>query len=204
MDGLLIAGNNMNQMGTYEELYREYLENRILVLNDEVNENIIEDFLMYIIKWNKEDKNLPPENRTPIKFMISSPGGNVFDANILVDVILQSKTPVIGIALDLVASAAYLLYLACHERYAFKNSVFLQHEGEIAIENSRSKFKQTAVFFDESEARSKEFILSRTTMTDKFYDSVYEQELWMHCEKAKELGVVHKIIGTDCDMDEII
>lgn len=198
-----ILGNN-NQMSTYEELYREYLSERTLVLNDEIHDGAIEDYVLYILKWNKEDKNLPVENRVPIKFMISSPGGNVFDANILIDVITASKTPVIGIGLDLIASAGYLVYLACHQRYAFKNSAFLQHEGDIMIENSRSKAKNNVDFFDSQEVRAKEFILSRTTMTSEFYDSVYEQEMWMYPTKAKELGVVHSIIGEDCDLEEIL
>lgn len=200
---ITLAGAGANQMSVYEELYREYLEDRVLVINDEIHDGSIEDYVLYILKWNKEDLNLPSENRKPITIYISSPGGSVFNANILADVIIQSKTPVVGVGLDLVASAAYIVFLACHKRYAFMNTSFLQHEGELAIENSRSKFKQTANYFEESEVRSKQFILSRTNMTEEFYDSVYDQELWMHSEKAKELGIIDKIIGVDCGIDEV-
>ena len=193
-----------NQTSMYEELVREYLDDRTLVLNDEIGQDVIEDYIMYILKWNKEDKDLPVEVRKPIKIYISSPGGNVFDANIFIDIIEASKTPVWGIALDLVASAAYLVYLACHERYAFKNSAFLQHEGEIVIENSRSKAKNNVQFFDSQEKRAKDFILSKTTMTEEFYDSVYEQEMWMYSDKAKEFGVVDNIIGEDCTLEDVL
>lgn len=202
MPDVLIAGNN-STMNIYEELYREYLENRILVLNADIDDNIIDDYVLYILKWNKEDIDIPIEKRKPIWIYISSPGGNTFDANIMVDIIMQSKTPIYGVALDLVASAAYVIYLACHERYAFSSSAFLQHEGEMAIENSRSKFKQTAAFFNNMENRSKDFILSRTNMTSEFYDSIYETEYWMFAADAKELGVVHKIVGEDCSIDDI-
>jgi len=187
----------------WDKLYKEYLNNRILVLNAEINDDVIEDYVMYILKWNREDLHIPVEKRKKITFLITSPGGNSFNGNIMSDVILQSKTPVMGVALDLVASAAYLVYLACDERIAFKTSVFLQHEGDLSMENSRSKFKQTVEFFDTMEERAKEYILSRTTMSSEFYDSIYEQEYWMDVNKAKDLGVVHKIIGVDCDIDEI-
>lgn len=187
----------------WDKLYKEYLNNRILVLNTEIDDNVIEDYVMYILKWNREDLHIPVEKRKKITFLITSPGGNSFNGNILADVILQSKTPIVGVALDLVASAAYLVYLACTERIAFKTSVFLQHEGDLSMENSRSKFKQTVEFFDSMEERAKEYILSRTTMSSEFYDNIYEQEYWMDVNKAKDLGVVHKIIGIDCDMDEI-
>ena len=204
MPDVITLASPGNQMSTYEELYREFLDDRTLVFNDEVGDNVVEDFIMYILKWNKEDQNLPVDARRKIKIFISSPGGSTFSANIMVDVILNSKTPVIGIGLDLVASAAYSIYLACHERYAFSTTAFLQHEGEMAIENSRSKFKQTVNFFSEVEERSKDFILSRTNMTEEFYDEVYEQEFWFLSRRGKELGVVHKIIGVDCDLDEVI
>lgn len=193
-----------NQMTTYEELYREYLDDRTLFFNGGVDDSIIDNEIMYILKWNKEDKYIPIDKRKKIKIYISSVGGSVFSANMLIDVILQSKTPIVGIALDLVASAAYLIYLACHERIAFKNSSFLQHEGDLSVENSRSKFKQTSMFFDSLESRSKEFVLSRTNMTEDFYDSIYEQEYWFFPDKGKELGVVHKIIGEDCDLEDIL
>lgn len=193
-----------SQQTLFDELQREYIYDRMLVFNADVDENMIEDIIMWIIKWNKDDKDLPVDKRKKIKLFMTSPGGSPFTANIVADVILQSKTPVIGIGFDVVASAAYTVYLACHERYAFKNSVFLQHEGDISLENSRSKFKQTANFFDSLEQRSKEFILDRTTMSEEYYDKSYEQELWMTSKEAMDLGIVHKIIGEDISLEEIL
>lgn len=201
-DLFAIAGNNNDS--AFDELYREFLQDRTLFMNDEISDNVIEDYIMYILKWNKEDKNLPIENRQPIKLFISSPGGNVFNANNMIDVIEASKTPIWGIGLDLVASAAYIVFLSCHRRYSMKNTAFLQHEGDIMIENSRSKAKNNVDFFDSQEERAKSFILSKTAMTEEFYDNVYDQEFWMYPDKAKELGVVDVIIGVDCDMDEIL
>ena len=176
----------------------------MLFLNCEIDENVIEDYIMYILKWNKEDTGLPVECRKPIKLFISSPGGNVFDANVFVDVIEASKTPVWGVALDIVASASLHIYLACHVRIGFKNSAFLQHDGEIAIENSRKKARDTMSFFDEGDLRLKNHVLHHTNMTEEFYDSIYTDEYWYYAQKGKELGVVHKIIGEDIDLDEVL
>ena len=176
----------------------------MLVFNNDVTDDVVEDLIMWILWWNKEDKDLPIEKRKKIRLFITSPGGSSFSGNILSDVILHSKTPVMGIALDLCASAAYSVYLACHERVGFGFSSYLQHEGEIAIENSRSKAKSTAEFLDTMADKEKEFILSRTNITSEYYDEVYEVELWMDAHRAKELGIVHKIIGEDCDIDYIL
>lgn len=188
----------------FDELYREYLGDRTLFLNDEISEAVIEDYIMYILKWNKEDKGLPIECRKPIKLYISSPGGNVFDANVFMNVIEMSKTPVWGIGMDLVASAAFHIYIACHKRYSMKDTAFLIHDGEIAIENSRKKFRDTAEFFNQGDERLKNHILKNTSITEEFYKSIYSDEFWFYADRGKELGVVHKIIGEDASLDEIL
>lgn len=188
----------------FSQQKKECLENRILVFNQEVDDNALEDIVLYILKWNMEDKNIPVEKRKPIKIYISSTGGDSFVAQNMVDVIVNSKTPVIGVGFSLTASAAYHIYLACHERVCFSSSIFLQHDGTISISNSSKKAQDTFQFMSEMEDRAKEFILSRTDMTEEFYDKIYDQEYWMYANKAKELGIVHKIIGEDCDIEYII
>ena len=193
-----------NQSSSYEEMFKEFLDDRTLVFNAEVDDDMVEDIVLYIIKWNKEDKDLPVNKRKPIKIYMSSVGGDTFVAQNVVDVIMESKTPVIGIGLSLVASACYHCFLACHERIAFKNSVFLQHDGSISISNSATKAKQTMDFLESGEARSKQFVLSRTKMTEELYDKIFDQEFYMYADKAKELGVVDKIIGEDISFEEVI
>ena len=122
----------------------------------------------------------------------------------MVDVILQSKTPVKCICIGVAASMGYHILLACDERIAFKNSVLLQHDGEIAIQNSRSKARETMKFFEDGEKITKEYVLSRTKMTEEFYDKIYEQEYWMYATEAKELGCIDKIIGVDIELDDVL
>lgn len=200
----IIPTAGTSQMNTYEELFREYIADRILVFNEEVSDGMVEDVVMYILKWNKEDIGLPVEMRKPIKIYISSVGGDTFVSQNVVDVIMASTTPVWGIGLSLVASAAYHIYLACHERIAFKNSVFLQHDGAISIANSTKKARETMDFFSDWEERTKAFVLERTNMTEDFYDTNYDVEMYMHADRAKELGVVKKIIGEDIQFEDIL
>lgn len=202
MEELLLQ--NGNQMSVFEELYRECLDHRVLVINDNITDDLIDEHIMYILKWNLEDKDIPVDKRKPIKLYISSPGGNGFVSNILQDVIEQSKTPVIGVGLDMVASAAYYILLACDERIVFKNTALLQHEGDIEVGNSSRKAADTMAFFDTMENKTKEFVLAHTNMTSEFYDEIHVREYWMYPERAKELGVIDKIVGVDCDIDYIL
>lgn len=188
----------------YTEIIRENLEKRILVFNDNVTSDVLENYILYIFKWNKEDLGLPIERRTPIKIYINSCGGDAFSGFNFVDTIMASTTPIIGVGFGVAASMGYHILISCHERIAFKNSVLLQHDGQVGIQNTTSKAKDTMKFFDKMENRTKEHVLSRTNMTEEFYDKIYEQEYYMYADEALELGCIDKIIGENCGLDEIL
>lgn len=202
-----LLGLNLN--GDGDELYLEqkkhFLEHRTIIFNQEVDDNVIEDAVLYILRWNREDKDIPIEKREKIKIIINTTGGDMWAGQGLIDGILASETPVIGIGIGLVASAGFLAFLACHERITLKNTTLLMHDGNINISNSSRKVQQTLDFFvSEMEKRNKEFVLSRTNMTEEFYDDKYDQEFYFYPSTGKELGVVHKIIGEDCDINYIL
>ena len=77
------------------------------------------------------------------------------------------------------------------------------HDGSVTINNSTSKAKDTMKFVEELDSRAKEHVLSRTTMSEEFYDNHYDVEFFLYADKAKELGIVDKIIGKDCTLDDI-
>ena len=201
-DVLLPIQNNTNE-DFYGEIIRENLDNRILVFNDQVDENVIENYVLRILKWNREDENIPVSCRKRIMLYIDCPGGETITGLNFVDVIRQSETPIVGVAFSLAASMGYHIFIACHERIAFKNTVLLQHDGELIVQNSSSKAKDTMQFFDKMDKRLKEHVLSCTKMTEEFYDKIYDQEYWIFADDAKELGIVDKIIGQDCSLNEI-
>ena len=187
----------------YDEVIKDYYNNRIIILNDEINENLIEDCIIYILKWNQSDKGLSREDRKPITIYLNSGGGDSFIAMQLVDVIKASVTPIKIVGMSLVASAAFHIFIAGHERICFDNTIFLMHDGDVTISNSTSKAKDTMKFIEELDTRYKNHVLSSTKMTEDFYDDHYDIEFFLFGNKAKEYGIVDKIIGEDCTMDYI-
>lgn len=188
----------------YEETLKQCMDKRIIILNQDIDDAVVEDVVMHIILWNIQDCDIPKNKRKPITIILNSVGGDVFSGMNVVDVIQQSVTPIKCIAMGLVASAAYYIYITAHKRYAFENSVFLQHDGSLSVSNSNSKAKQTMAFFDEMEKRIKQHILSHSVMSEEFYDSKYDQEFYFYSDKAKELGVVDEIIGNSIDFTKVL
>ena len=187
----------------FDEVIKEYYNNRIIILNNEIDENLIEDCIIYILKWNQSDKGLSKEDRKPITIYLNSGGGDSFIAMQLVDVIKASITPIKIVGMSLVASAAFHIFIAGHERICFDNTIFLMHDGDVTISNSTSKARDTMKFVEELESRYKKHVLNSTQMTEEFYDDHYDIEFYLFGNKAKEYGIVDKIIGEDCTMDYI-
>lgn len=202
------VGNDFSfieEMGTgvYDELMKYYADKRVLIINKDIDNNVIESYAIRILRWNDEDGDILPEKRHPITILIHSCGGDLYSTLFLIDIIKQSKTPIRTVGMGFVASAAYYIYINGHDRLAFENTVFLQHDGTISIADSNSKVKDFIAFNDLMEERIKEFILAQTKIDAEFYDKTFDKEYYFFADKGKELGVVDKIIGQDVELADI-
>lgn len=76
---------------------------------------------------NLQEQKLVNYQRTPIYLFINSNGGVVYDGLALVDIMTNSKTPIITIAIGKCMSMALIVFLSGHERYVSKNATFMFH-----------------------------------------------------------------------------
>ena len=93
LTAMLDSGND----DLYTEIIKENLNERILIFNDEVNDSVLENYILYILKWNREDKDLPVDKRKKITLILSSPGGDCMIGfggmvNVIENLLLLFKT----------------------------------------------------------------------------------------------------------------
>lgn len=81
-------------LGLEDTFSMEDLEGRRLYINWEIDDSVVESVVYHILRYNRQDRGIPVEERTPIKLYINSPGGSVTDGFGLIDAIITSKTPV--------------------------------------------------------------------------------------------------------------
>jgi ATP-dependent protease ClpP protease subunit len=99
----------------------------------------------------------------------------------------------------------FLIFLAGDKRYAMTHSEFLMHDGSSFAADSTAKMKDRMEFETQQiEVMLKNYIMNRTTISEELYEDKYRVEWYMLPEEAKEHGIVTHIVGTDCDIDEII
>lgn len=183
----------------------EEIDGRRLYINFGIDEEIIESIVWHILRYNRQDKGKPIEDRVPIKLYINSPGGDLCAGYGLIDAILTSKTPVYTINQAMCYSMGFLIFIAGQKRFAMPHAEFLMHDGSNAAYGSTAKMKDRMDFeLGELEAVTKDYIINHTKITSQLYDEKYRVEWYFLPKKAKEVGVVDCIVGEDCDIDEII
>lgn len=187
-----------------EIFYLQDLKQRKLFLNSDIDQFTVADIAKHILQFNREDFGKEIESRKPILLYVVSNGGEVDSGFELIDVIQSSKTPVYTINLGYQYSMGFLIGLAGHKRFATRNAKYLMHDGSNFVYNSGAKAQDQMEFNRKVEERVKQYILSRSNVTSKEYDSKLRVEWYLFADEAKEKGFVDYILGVDCDIDSVI
>lgn len=190
----------------WDHLEIEDLKNRIIHIDTLImGDNIaIKGVIRNILRINKDDAGIPVEDRKPIKIFLSTGGGEEEVGYEIIDIILQSKTPVYIINAGYSYSMGSLINLAGHKRFAFENTRFLIHDGSGAVVGSQLKMQDQVEFMMKANDKTKKYILGRTRITEEEYNSKSRSEWYMFTDEAKEKGVIDYIIGEDCSLEDVL
>ena len=202
--GEIVIEKVMETASISEIFYIKDLQQRKLFIDENIMPETVGDSIRHIMQFNREDMGIPVKDRKPILLYLSSNGGDVDSGFALVDTILASKTPVYTINLGYQYSMGFLLGLAGHKRFANKNAKFLMHDGTNFVWDSGAKAQDRMEFNKKLEKQIKQYVLSRSKLTEEEYDSKYRVEWYMFADEAKEKGFVDYIIGEDCEIDEVV
>lgn len=173
--------------------YYKNRKNRIFWINDEIDDKLYE-LVDFIIEINKEDRNIDPMLRQPIKLIIASPGGDLEITETICDMINISHTPIWGLAIGMVASAASLIYLACHKKYALPDVVFLYHKGSGVISGN---FDQANAAFKDYQRKVEKMIkyyIDHTSFSKETIEEKIVTDWYIQVEEAIENGACDEVI----------
>jgi ATP-dependent Clp protease protease subunit len=175
------------------------LENRTYWLSDEIN-NYTFDLVQYIVRWNREDKDIPVGQRKPIRIIIDCPGGHLSVSETVSNIIKMSKTPVYGIALGYVASGATVIYLSCHKKFALPNSVFVLHKGSCSgVSGTYDEIVAFARDYEKQMETLINFYIDNTNYTEEEIEENIQTDWYIRTGEALEKGIVDKLV-TDIDL----
>ncbi len=188
--------NQFKPNTVYESVYKEMLDKRILYLNDDVTDFLIDMIAMPIIILNEEEKDIPEDKLKPITIYINSDGGDANVCTYLVEVIENSRIPIHCRVLSIAASAGLYITMACHKRFASKNSIFLLHKGSVAFMGNTGEAEDFIEFYkEEIGGIFDDLILRRTKITPDELKKIRRNETYCLGQEALEkYGFIDEII----------
>ena len=178
----------------YEDIYKNFLKERAIYYNNDIDDSAIDMIAVPIIKMNLEEANVPEDQLKPIKLYLNTDGGDAFVGMYLTEIIKKSRIPIHIYGLSRVCSAGLLIFLAGHKRFASSNTVFLLHDGEYIVANSSGKARDTMKFLEQLEEKIDSFIKEHTKISEEQYTEIKRKEFYCFGDTAKELGFVDEII----------
>ena len=172
-------------------------QDRIFWVDSQIDESLLE-LVKMIMRCNKEDKDKPVEERTPIKVFIDSPGGDVIVLWTVIKAIEISKTPVYTINYCTAYSAAGDLLAVGHKRYALPGTTVMIHSGSCMYGGTVEQAESMKKYFDKLGKKVTDYFLSHTKVNSKTFKKKAPSDWYLDEDEALENGIIDEII-TDFD-----
>ena len=172
-------------------------KDRILWVEGEISDEAFSLFELskLIISYNKEDKDIPIEQRKPIKIFINSPGGDLDATLAFVGLINISKTPIWTINTCWAASAAGLILMAGHRRFALPNTACLIHSGSGQLGGSYEQTAEQMKNYKYIVDTMRDFILDKTKIDQKLLKKNSQKDWYVYTDEMLDLGIVDEIVS---------
>jgi ATP-dependent Clp protease protease subunit len=174
--------------------YYQDEKDRVLWIEGEINDGLFELSKM-ILRYNKEDKDISVEERKPIKIFINSPGGDLDSTLAFIGLMNISKTPIWTIDACWAYSAAGLILMAGHKRYALPNTECLIHSGSGQLGGSYEQTTEQMKNYKYLVDKMRDFILSKTKIDQKLFKKNSQKDWYIYTEEMLSLGIVDEIIN---------
>jgi ATP-dependent Clp endopeptidase proteolytic subunit ClpP len=157
-----------------------------------IDEASAQDLCEFLIKANYV---FPPEQ--PLTLLINSPGGVVYDAFGIIDLIECSKLEIQTVAIGAVASMAALIFTAGTKgkRIMSRNSYIMTHQFSQGVEARYHEFVAQRSHEDELHNRFVEHFVRHTKMSEKQVNDILlgTADKWISAKEALKYGLCDKI-----------
>jgi len=173
---------------------------RNIVLSSDITASSVADIIESILDINTLDDELEEDlqdyDREPIKLIVNSFGGSVYDGFALIAAIEHSKTPIHGYCYGSAMSMGFIIYISTHVRFAHKTSTLMYHEISDVFWGNITGAKQNIKECERIQKVYDDYVLSRTKIpVDKMNDYKARKDDWyMSAQEGLKYKIIHKIL----------
>ena len=176
------------------QYFHQLLENRTIIFNSEIGEDIIETLYLPLRDFENDDSD------EPITIILNSVGGSVSDGFFLANYLASYKKKINLIVAGYAASMAAVILSAGGKndnitRYCYPSTYVLIHDGYVALSASEAKTANDIMAFNNKvDEDIRQFILDNTNITPELYDSKARKQWFISAQEAKELNLIDVVM----------
>lgn len=173
-------------------------KSRVLWIDKDIDSDLFNE-IRQIIQYNREDEEnkVPVEKRKIIKIYLHSYGGTLDSCFALLDIMKISKTPIYTYNLGACMSAAALIYINGHKRFAMPKSTVLLHSRSGGSTGSFDAVVAQTENYKRMMEMLKENVLEHSTIDKAFLTKQLKKEWYIYLEDQKKYNL------TDFELTDI-
>lgn len=176
------------------DIYSRLLSDRIIFLNEEVNDNSASIIVAQMLFLEAED----PEK--DIQFYINSPGGSISSGFAIYDTMQYIKCDVSTICLGMAASFGAFLLAGGRKgkRMALPNAEIMIHQPAIhgnGVQGQATDIKIVSDHIQKNKKRLNQILADNTGRTVEEIEIATERDYYLSAEEAVEFGLIDKVIA---------
>lgn len=183
----------IDEFNAEDRISIKLLENSIHFLSGDIDEESIAECIRWITYENLSHK----EGKT-LTLYINSPGGDLYQAFALIDIMRNSSHPIRTIGIGNVMSAAFLIFVSGTkgERYIAQNTGIMCHQYSDSPEGKHHDLKSSMKEGENCNARMLEIIKDATGLTASKIKArlLPASDVYLTADEALVLGIADYIL----------
>lgn len=175
-------------------------DTRSIYINGEITTSEISYICFNLLHMLEEDDyndlNIKDYVREPIKIYITSPGGEVDPSFGLIDIILNSKTPIYTYCVGYAHSMGLKIFLAGEKRFVYRHSTFAYHQLSSGYIGKYEDIVDYANLYEDIQTTIEEYVLERTNIEREKLIEVrkHKTDWFISAKEAIVLGIATDIL----------
>jgi ATP-dependent Clp protease, protease subunit len=172
------------------DIYSRLLKDRIIFLNDEINDHTANLVIAQLLFLANEDP------KKDIHFYINSPGGSVTATMAIYDTMQFIKPDVVTICIGMAASGGAMLLLAGQKgkRYALPHSRIMIHQPLGGAQGQASDIEIQAREMLKMKKLINDLVVKHTGQKPEKVERDTDRDFYMDAKEAKEYGIIDEVI----------
>ena len=174
------------------DAFRDRLKKREIWINGPITNALVETLYTNIIRLQEESAH------APIKVVVNSRGGNLFESIVATDIMGTIGCPVKTIALADAISGGFILFMGGEERIAHEHTCLMMHDVTTMISDKNSEIERQVEYVKTVKQKMANFFAFQTNgrTTPGYWTELFDsgKDKWFSIEEALRLGLVHKVV----------